>query len=111
MSMAAEAVSSSISVIPGLPASVEILGWARARYVFQALEDWLMSEPAKQLPLHEIEREQERRGREIQRLLLDQRHPKLNRRLLSQLAYHHSKNSGGDPNPNCGALALQAVKA
>ena len=59
MSMAAEAVSSSISVIPGLPASVEILGWARARYVFQALEDWLMSEPAKQLPLHEIEREQE----------------------------------------------------
>ena len=71
MSMAAEAVSSSISVIPGLPASVEILGWARARYVFQALEDWLMSEPAKQLPLHEIEREQERRGREIQRLLLE----------------------------------------
>ena len=50
MSMAAEAVSSSISVIPGLPASVEILGWARARYVFQALADWLMSEPAKQLP-------------------------------------------------------------
>ena len=71
MSMAADAVSSSISVIPGLPASVEILGWARARYVFQALEDWLMSEPAKQLPLHEIEREQERRGREIQRLLLE----------------------------------------
>ena len=30
-----------------------------------------MSEPAKQLPLHEIEREQERRGREIQRLLLE----------------------------------------
>ena len=39
MSMAADAVSSSVSVIPGLPASVEILGWARARYVFQALED------------------------------------------------------------------------
>lgn len=71
MSMAAEATRSCDRVIPGLPTDVEILGWVRARHAFEALEEWLMSESTQQLPLHEIEREQERRGREIQRLLLE----------------------------------------
>ena len=71
MSLAAEATYSSPSGVPSLPTGVEILGWAQARHAYQALEDWLMSASAQQLPLHEIEREQERRGREIQRRLLE----------------------------------------
>ena len=42
----------------------------RARHHFSALEAWLSSTPALQLPLHQIEREQEFRNREVQRLLL-----------------------------------------
>jgi len=71
MSLTAEATYSSRTELPGLPIGVEILGWAQARQAYQALEDWLMSTAAQQLPLHEIEREQERRGREIQRRLLE----------------------------------------
>lgn len=44
---------------------------ARARQAFHALEDWLVSEEACQLPLHDVEREQERRGRERPRVLLE----------------------------------------
>lgn len=71
MSTTAQAVCLAQSGAQGLPASVEILGLAQARRTFQALEDWLLSPEARQLPLHEVEREQERRGREIQRLLLE----------------------------------------
>lgn len=54
----------------GLPGLVT---WnlARARREFKALEEWLLSEDSCQLPLHEVEREQERRAREIHRLLLE----------------------------------------
>ena len=59
------------SVHQGLPPSVEVLSLARAREAFEALEEWLLSSEARQLPMHAVEREQERRGREIQRLLLE----------------------------------------
>lgn len=71
MSNTAQATCLSDSVIQGLPASVEILSLGRARQAFQALEEWLLSAEARQLPMHQVEREQERRGREIQRLLLE----------------------------------------
>ena len=51
--------------------SAVALSLARARREFKALEEWLLREETCQLPLHEVEREQERRGREIQRLLLE----------------------------------------
>ena len=59
--------------------SIVIFSLARARREFQApgsspgqaLEEWLLGEETGHLPLHEVEREQERRGREIQRLLLE----------------------------------------
>ena len=41
---------------------------ARSRY--RELEAWLREEGTLELPLHAVEIEQERRGREIQRLLL-----------------------------------------
>lgn len=42
----------------------------QSRREFDELEAWLMSKEAMQLPLDEVEREQDRRGREVQRLLL-----------------------------------------
>jgi hypothetical protein len=57
--------------IPAVPRLAAVRNLVRARQAFQALEAWLMSEESRQLPLHEGEREQERRGREIQRLLLE----------------------------------------
>ena len=42
----------------------------RARREFSELEAWLLSEEAQDLPLHAIEREQEQRAREVQRLML-----------------------------------------
>lgn len=59
------------SVAQGLSASVEVLSLAQARQAFEALEGWILSRETRQLPMHEVEREQERRGREIQRLLLE----------------------------------------
>jgi hypothetical protein len=43
---------------------------AAARLEFSSLESWLSAPPPLQLPLHQIERPQEHRGRELQRLLL-----------------------------------------
>jgi hypothetical protein len=44
--------------------------WERARAEMGRLETWLFSAEAMNKPLDEVEREQERRGREVQRLLL-----------------------------------------
>lgn len=64
--MSAQSTASTpLSVIPSSDLTLE-----RARSEFQGLESWLLSEEARELPLDEIEREQERRGREVQRLLL-----------------------------------------
>src|ERR1700694_3203616 len=41
-----------------------------ARQEFSSLEDWLSAPPTLQLPLHQIECQQEHKGREVQRLLL-----------------------------------------
>src|SRR6266496_2222835 len=41
-----------------------------ARQEFSSLEDWLSAPSTCQLPLHQIECQQEPRGREVQRLLL-----------------------------------------
>jgi len=57
--------------LPEVPRLAAVANLARARQQFTALEVWLMSEESRQLPLHEVEREQEHRGREIQRLLLE----------------------------------------
>src|SRR5574342_254871 len=51
---------SPTAVIPS-PAALE----------FAALEAWLASRAALQLPLHQIESQQQTRGREVQRLLLE----------------------------------------
>jgi hypothetical protein len=56
--------------LPEVPRVAAAVNLTRARREFQALEAWLMSKESRQLPLHDLEREQERRGREIQRLLL-----------------------------------------
>jgi hypothetical protein len=55
--------------LPAIPRLAAVRNLARAHREFQALEAWLMSEESRQLPLHDVEREQDRRGREIQRLL------------------------------------------
>jgi hypothetical protein len=57
--------------LPAIPRLATVKNLARAHREFQALEAWLMSEESQQLPLHDVEREQDRRGREIQRLLLE----------------------------------------
>jgi hypothetical protein len=41
-----------------------------ARREFSSLEDWLSAPPTLQLPVHQIECQQEHKGRELQRLLL-----------------------------------------
>lgn len=67
----AAAVRLSESVAEGLPEGVVVWSLGRARQAFHALEDWLLGASTRQLPLHEVEQEQERRGREVQRLLLE----------------------------------------
>lgn len=56
---------SPLSVVPAWRFSRE-----QARAQFKALETWLFSQQTMSLPLDEIEREQERRGREVHRLML-----------------------------------------
>lgn len=64
--MSAESTARSLlSVVPAWRLSRE-----QARTEFKSLETWLFSEEAMGLPLDEIEREQERRGREVHRLML-----------------------------------------
>src|SRR5438067_13578054 len=41
-----------------------------ARLQFYSLEQWLSSAPTLELPFHLVERQQEQKGRELQRLLL-----------------------------------------
>ena len=58
---------------PSSPGSVVFLATAtgsRAQQQFCSLEDWLSAPPTLQLPLHQIERQQELKGRDLQRLLL-----------------------------------------
>lgn len=71
MSTSAQAGCLVESVAQGLPPRVEVLSLARAQQAFAALEEWLLSRETRQLSLHQVEQEQERRGREIQRLLLE----------------------------------------
>ena len=64
MSSAAHFLSSTrLSPLPLLPAHP-------ARQQFFLLEQWLASPQALQLPLHQVECQQEQKGREVQRLLL-----------------------------------------
>ena len=41
-----------------------------AQSKFDDLETWLLAKPTLRMPLHEVEKEQEKRGREVMRLLL-----------------------------------------
>jgi len=63
---AARTLSGSSSTVPAWRLIRE-----RARAQHRELEGWLFSPEAQDLPLHELEREQERRAREVQRLLLE----------------------------------------
>ena len=56
--------------LPAMPHMATVRELARTRQEFDTLAAWLMSEESRHLPLHDVEREQEYRGREIQRLLL-----------------------------------------
>ena len=42
-----------------------------ARHLFSSLERWLASAPTLRLPLHQVEQQQEHKGRQVQRLLLE----------------------------------------
>src|ERR1700682_2701685 len=42
----------------------------QARHLFSSLETWLSSTPTLELPLHLVERQQECKGRQLQRMLL-----------------------------------------
>jgi Flavin-binding monooxygenase-like len=65
-------ISAAVAVaLPVAPHVATVRNLAHARQEFHALETWLMSDESCQRPRHEVEREQERRGREIQRLLLE----------------------------------------
>ena len=62
---AATALSSTSSVFPAFRLKVE-----QSRAEFARMESWMLSEEALRLPLDAVEREQERRSREANRLLL-----------------------------------------
>jgi len=64
MSSAAVSLVPSLSIEPSSPALDE------ARKAFRTLEGWLLSSEALLKPIHEVEREQKARGREVMRLLL-----------------------------------------
>ena len=58
---------------PRFPGSIVALAAAtgsHAQQEFSSLEAWLSAPPTLQLPLHQIERQQELKGRDLQRLLL-----------------------------------------
>src|SRR5262249_11306062 len=63
----------STGPIPGPSPRVVVWNLARAHKEFKALEEWLLSVDSAQpqFPLHGVERDQERREREIHRLLLE----------------------------------------
>jgi len=66
--------TATVAPLPCCPASqlriVETSTLTPAAREFALLETWLASSPALQLPLHQIECQQQDRGREVQRLLL-----------------------------------------
>jgi hypothetical protein len=53
-----------------LPSHGRLPAIAQARHLFSSMECWLSSSPALELSLHLVEQEQERKGRQVQRLLL-----------------------------------------
>jgi hypothetical protein len=62
------AVAVPLSAVPRLAA---VRNLVQARQEFHALAAWLMREESRPRPLPAVEREPERRGREIQRRLLE----------------------------------------
>lgn len=52
------------------PQGSPVTATTQAAFAFALLEAWLASRPALQLPLHQIESQQQTKGREVQRLLL-----------------------------------------
>jgi len=62
----------SAASTPLLPPALCATDTARlARQHFWQLEEWLASSQTRQLPLHQVESQQEPKGRELQRLLLE----------------------------------------
>lgn len=55
---------------PGSVVPLAAVTGSHARQEFSSLEAWLSASPTLQLPLHQIERQQEHKGRDLQRLLL-----------------------------------------
>jgi hypothetical protein len=69
--------TATVALLPGCPPNqLQIVapqgssGATPAALEFTLLEAWLASRPALQLPLHQIESQQQTKGREVQRLLL-----------------------------------------
>jgi len=69
--------TATVALLPGCPPTqLQIVapqgssGATPAALEFTLLEAWLASRPALQLPLHQIESQQQTKGREVQRLLL-----------------------------------------
>lgn len=63
--------AAAVVPIPAAPRLAVVRNLVRARKAVHALKSWLRSEESQPWPLHEVEQEQERRGREIQRLWLE----------------------------------------
>jgi hypothetical protein len=62
--------SAVLSCAPTGGASVLSAAVESGRVAFLKLEEWLLSEAVLCKPIHEVEREQSERGREVMRLLL-----------------------------------------
>jgi hypothetical protein len=60
----------AIFFVPPPPPGMVVAAQQEARDLFSSLECWLSSAPALTLPLHLVERQQQIKGRQVQRLLL-----------------------------------------
>jgi hypothetical protein len=64
------ALTTPILLVPAPPPGILVAAQQEARDSFSSLECWLSSAPALTLPLHLVEQQQQIKGRQVQRLLL-----------------------------------------
>src|SRR5260370_16934981 len=63
-------LATPILFVPPPPPGIVVAAQQEARDLFSSLECWLSSTPALTLPLHLVEQQQQIKGRQVQRLLL-----------------------------------------
>ena len=63
-------LATPILCVPPPPPDIVVAAQQEARDLFSSLECWLCSAPALTLPLHLVEQQQQIKGRQVQRLLL-----------------------------------------